>query len=254
MQEQQSRTLKYTKSFEDLKKTLKSPLFGKLAEKFPILNYRTPFDRSDYSAIENIVRGFFKSFTIAYGLKAGLNLISTLLKFSKWMKDPTLLLKALVSKDNFQLGWFLATLSAVMKATITVCRIIRKKDDGYNGFFGGLLAGWLSLFFLAEKGRGFLACFMLSRAFDCYYNHLVAQGTIKKAEWHYVLIFAILNMLTGYGFAHEKYLISPALDNFYDKVTVRHPNDYTIMNLWLEITRRRLVRSGVIKEPYLIGN
>jgi len=244
--------MKTAKSFEDLQKALKSPLLQKLGLDYPLLTYKTPFDRCDYSCIENILRGFIKSFLIAYGLKAGLNLISTLIKFNKWMKDPILLLKVFLNKDNFQLAWFLGTFTGAMKAIITLTRILRDKDDGLNGFLGGIVAGWVSLFFLPQKGRVFIACLMLARAFDCYYNYLVNKGTIKKAFWHYPLIFATLNMLTGYGFAHEKHLISPALDNFYDKVTARPHNEQIYMSLWCEMTRRRLAKTGVIQEPTLL--
>jgi len=250
----QPRLAKAKKSYEDLKKALEPSFFEKLGIQHPIIEYRTPFDRSHYGSIENILRGFFKSFVTAYGLKAGLNLITTLFKIRQVLKNPALLLKALVSKDNFILGCFMGTLTGVVKIVITLCRMIRNKDDGWNGFLGGWIAGWISFFFWNRSNGGFFACFMLSRAFDCYYNHLVNSGKMKKKTWHYPLIFAVLNVLTGYGFAHEKYLISPALDKFYDKVTARTPNDYVLMNLWLEITRRRLVSSGVVKEPYLLGN
>jgi hypothetical protein len=248
----QPRLAKAKESYEDLKKALEPSFFEKLGIKHPIVEFRTPFDRSNYSSLENILRGFFKSFITAYGAKAALNLVTTLIKFNQVLKKPSLLIKALISKDNFMLGWFMAMLTGVMKATILLCRLIRKKDDGYNGAWAGFVAGYLSFFFWKRKSGGFLACFMLSRAFDCYYNHLINSGKIKKRSWHYPLLFSFLNILTGYGYAHEKYLIDPALNKFYEKVTAKTPNDSAIMNLWLEITRRRLVRAGVIQEPYLL--
>jgi len=237
--------------FNEFQQTLELPIFKQLGIRHPVLEYRTKFDRSKYSAIENIIRGFFKSFLITYCLKAGLNLVSVLLKLSQLAKDPSLLIKAFLNKDNFMVGWFMGLLTGLMKAVITLSRIIRKKDDGYNGFLGGFIAGWISYFFWKRNNATFLACFMLSRAYDCYYNHLVNSGKIKQRTWHYPLIFALMKMVTGYAWSFETYLISPDLERFYERIVPKTDNDNVIFRLWQEMTRRSLVRSGVIQEPHL---
>jgi len=229
----------------------KKSIFKTLGISHPILEYKTPFDQSQYSCIENILRGTLRSFLLTYAVKSGISLLLTLLKFKQVLKKPSLLIRALINKDNFKLGCFTGSLTGIMKIIILIARIIRKKDDGWNGFAGSFLAAWLSFFFFQKDNRAFMACFMLSRAFDCYYNHLVNNGTIKKSRYHYVMIFATLNILTGYAYAHESYLLSPSMEKFGDKMTSQSPNDLTIMYLWREATRRRLVKAGVIHDPYL---
>jgi len=231
--------------------TLKLPMFKQLGLKHPVLEYRTEFDRSKYSAIENIIRGFLKSFLITYCLKAGLNLVGVLLKFNKIIQNPAILIKVFLNKDNFAIGWFMGLLTGLMKGVITLSRIIRKKDDGYNGFLGGFIAGWISFFFWRKNNATFLACFMLSRAYDCYYNHLVNSGKIKQKFWHYPLLFSLMKVVTGYGWSMETYLISPDLERFYEKIVPKTHNDNVIFRLWQEMTRRQLVRDGIIKEPFL---
>ena len=242
------------KSYENLKQALEPSIFHKTGIKHPLLEYRTPFDRSAYGCIENVIRGFVKSFLIAYGIKAGVKLLTVLIKLSKNPKNFSMLLQALVGKGNIKLGLFMGSLTGIMKLVIALSRIVRKKDDGLNGFLGGFIAGWISFFFVEKNTRLFLACLLLSRAFDCYYNHLVNKGVIKKSAWHYTYIFAVLNMLTGYGYAHEKHIISPSLDGFYNKMICLSGNDSIMVHLWHEMTRRRLEAAGVIKEPFLIKN
>lgn len=229
----------------------KKSIFKKLGISHPILEYKTPFDQSHYSCAENILRGTARSFILTYGAKAGISFLMTLLKFKQVLKNPRLLLGALFNKDNFKLGCFTGSLTGIMKIIILLTRILRKADDGWNGCISSFLAAYLSFFFFQKNNRAFMACFMLSRAFDCFYNHLVNSGKIKKSKYHYALIFATLNMLTGYAYAHEPYLNSPSMNNFGDKMTSQSDNDLTVMMLWREATRRRLVKAGVIHDPYL---
>lgn len=249
MQEKPSKVLRYIQRFNE---TIEAPVLPHLASKFPILNYKAPFEDSGYSTIENILRGFIRPFILGYGFKAFINLLLALLKFKKWTKNPLILLKAFARKDNLKLAMLLSTFTSVMKVVIALSRIARNKDDGYNGFLGGLIAGWLSLFFTAKDGRAFLACFMMSRAFDCYYNHLVINKTITKKEWHFPMIFALCGTVTGYAYGHEQYLNSPSVNKAFDQMSTIDGNNLSLMWLWHEITRRRLVRQGILSEPYLL--
>lgn len=234
---------------QDLKKV---STFQKIGINLSVLEYRTPFDKSEYPCVENILRGAIKSFVVAYGVKAFLTMLMSLLKYRKIMKDPMLLIQPFLSKDSVKIGCFLGSNTLIMKTVVTLTRILRKKDDGLNGFLAGLAAGYLSLFFFKNGNRLFLTCFLLSRAFDCCYNHLVNKGTIKKSPYHYTIIFSLMNALTGWAYAHEPYLLNPAMEKFGDKMTSQGANENILGYLRKEMTRRALMKRGIIKEPYLL--
>jgi len=225
-----------------------SSIIKKLGLSETVLGYRTPFEKSPYPCVENILRGSIKAFITSFGIKASFSLVLALLKYKKWLKDPTLLLKAAFSKDNVLMGCFIGSFTLVLKFVIFLCRIIRKKDDGWNGFIAGFSAGYLSMFFSKKQVRVFLACLLLSRAYDCCYNHLINKGTIKKSKYHYVWVFALLNSVTGYAYAHEEYLLSPAMVKFGDKMCNQSSNELIARRLYHEITRRELQNAKIIKD------
>lgn len=193
-------------------------IFSRLGLNIPFLEYKTPFDKTKFSCIENILRGSIKSFGIGYGVKSALGLVKTLIGFKKLMKDPKLLLNPLLDKASFKTGFFALILSFFLKGGISLLRVLRKKDDGINAFIGGALAGYFSMFMVSSK-KTFVACFFLSRAVECFYNSLANKGLIKRKKYHWVLIYGLGMMLIGYSFANERYLMDPGSLKSFDFVT-----------------------------------
>ena len=66
----------------------KPSIFTKIGLNHPILNYRTPFDKTPRPCIDNIILGTAKSFGITFGAKFALGLLKVLLNFKKATKDP----------------------------------------------------------------------------------------------------------------------------------------------------------------------
>ena len=94
----------------------------------------------------------------------------------KTLKSPAALARALVSKDKFNSAWFTTTLTFVLKSIIQIMRKIRGKDDGWNGFAGCVLGGYLSMFILKSDKKMFFANLMLSRGIECIYNSMADKG------------------------------------------------------------------------------
>jgi len=222
-------------------------IFDKLPFSHPLLKFKTPLCQHDHGCIENIIRGFSKSFTLGYLIKSGISLIGVLIGFKKLMKNPKILFHALVNTDNAKFGAFMGAFTGILKATICLLRVIRKNDNGINFFIAGALAGFVSLFIQPKNNRTVWGTFLIARAFDCVYNHLVLNGTIKKSPFHYVLLFAILNSFTGYAFGHEPYLLPKSLEKFYMQMTNMHENDKIMRSIWIERTRRDLQARGYVE-------
>jgi len=213
-----------------------------------IYEYRTPFDKSDHSCIENIARGTVKSFAIGYSVKAGLVFFKLLGTIFKSPNRGKKILAALFNQENLRFGLFLGLFTGILKLVISFLRILTKRDHGSYYFAAGFLGAYLSLFLLPKSGRMIWVYFLLPRAFDCFYNHLVIKGKLKKRSWHYVLLFALMNTFTVYCYTGESYLVPPSIEKFYTMVMNSDDNDLIIRRLCSEMARRRIVKTGAIKD------
>ncbi len=227
-------------------------VFQKLGVYHPVLEYRTPFEKSEYSCLENILRGTIKSFLIGYGIRGAISLVMTLVKFKKIIQKPSLLIKALFNGTNLRFGSFLACHTGLLKSFITIFRLITKKDQGVQHFLSGFLASYFSSFIWEKNTRSLWGVFALSRAFDTVYNHLVNSGKIKKRGANYAVIFVFVQLLGCYAFGYEPYLLPNSLEKFYVQMTAMNKNDNIFRHLWAEITRRRLKRDGIIKDIFIL--
>jgi len=195
-------------------------IFQKLGIHHPFLEYKTPFDKSEYSCVENILRGTFKSFIIGYGIRGAISLIMTLVNFKKLVKNPFgELIKALFNQANLRLGSFIGLQTGLLKSFITLLRIITKREHGINFFISGFLASYISSFIWKKENRALWGVFALSRAFDSVYNHLVNSGKIKKRSMNYGIIFVFVQLLGCYAFGYEPYLLPKSLETFYMRMT-----------------------------------
>ena len=59
-------------------------------------------------------------------------------------------------------------------------RVLRKKNDKLNNFTAGAVAGYFSIGFLEKTSRMTWSGYLLARAFDAVYRHLVNKKVFKK--------------------------------------------------------------------------
>jgi len=213
-----------------------------------LYHYKTPFDRSKYSCLENCVRGTTQSFIIGFSIKAVLAVFRLLIGPEKLSYKSGKLLAAVFGFDNIRFGSFLGLLTGITKLILSLLRILRKKDDGMNGFLATFVGAYLSLFFLPKQSRSLFSLFLLPRAFDCCYNHFVNNNKFKRRGWHFVLLFALMNMFTVYNYTSEEYLIPHSIEKFYNMVLCPSENDLIKRRLCSEIARRSLVKKGIIQD------
>lgn len=215
---------------------------------YKLIKYKTPFDKSEYSCLENFIRGSASSFALGYAFKAVIGLVQVLFGLKSFQQAPSKIIEALINRDNIRFGGFMGLFTGILKLTISLLRVLRKKDDGITYFVAGFFAAYFSLFLNPKRSRAIWGLFLLPRAFDCIYNHLVNSGKIKKRVFHYPLLFALINMFTVYGYSGENYLIPSSIERFYTQVMNGDEFDLTIRQLFFEMVRRRLKKKGIIKD------
>ena len=225
-------------------------IFKKIGLNHPILEHKTPFDRTPYSCAENILRGTIRSFLTAYGVKSGISLLKLLLNFKALKKNPAKLLEPLMAKGSFKTGFFATIMTFCLKLSVAIMRVIRKKDDGFNASVGGLIGGYLSMFLVSEK-KVFLATFLLSRAVESIYHSMANRGLFKKRSVHWVLVYGFGMMLIGYSFANERYLMDKGAMNGLTFLTQQSPQDWGMTHFMEEMKRRKLLAGGFVSEPWL---
>ena len=121
-------------------------LFQKIGLNHPIFTYKTKFDKSELSCLENVLMGTVKSFALGYGIKATIGLIFALLNLKNVKKNPKVLLKALLNQSNLRLGLFMSIKTCLLKSVIVLSRILTKKDSPYSYVLGGFAGAYFSSF------------------------------------------------------------------------------------------------------------
>jgi hypothetical protein len=94
------------------------------------------------------VKGFWKNFMYAFLTKAGISILLSLLRPSRFFKN----LLGVLSKDTLSFCLFVGGLAGIFKLTLCSMRRLRGTDDGINAAIAGALAG-LSLAFEASGNR-----------------------------------------------------------------------------------------------------
>ena len=101
---------------------------------------------------------------------------------------------------------------------IRVMKDYKYTDDQINNFLSGALAGFLAIGFLQKASRMTWSGYLLARAFDAFYKHLINKKVIKKREIHYIFIFALMYGFYGYCIAMENDVIPTSIAKFFNSV------------------------------------
>jgi hypothetical protein len=91
---------------------------------------------------------------------------------------------------------------------------VKGKKTFKECFITGFIAGAFALTFIKKKSRYLWALFLITRAFDIFYNSLVNKGVIPKNQVFYILLFCTLWLLPGYAYNFEPGTLAPSLRNF----------------------------------------
>jgi len=226
------------------KQDKKTSIFQFLTPHCPSIHSRTEFCSHDHGCLENILVNTVKCFFYGYSAKTVINLILYLSKFAKNKIKFKDLIGIFTNKDNFQLPVFISTLTFLLKSLICLSRRIRKKEDWKTPAYAGAVAGYLSLFFLNKKAKGFLCVFALTRAFDCIYNSLVKHKKIPDSKWNYHILYCFMLSFIVFFYSSEKGIVPPSIERFFDYVFIVK-DDLIIKHVHLAIRKQNLLKSAL---------
>lgn len=177
--------------------------------------------------VTNAVKGFISNFKIGIKIRVAFTLLQVLLRGGKLNKIKLL--------DQLRFPMFLSTFAFVAKLVLCVLRRVRGKDDGWNGFASGALAG-LSLLIHNDKGtRKLFALYLLSRAYGATYNSMDSRKVVPQAKNQHLIFMTMVNVifywLYFFEFKHCKVSQSywAAVNNTYQ--VFKEPNDRLMRDL-----------------------
>ncbi len=147
---------------------------------------------------DEFMRGFARSFSIAYTGKSLANLALSLLN-AKARKNPLAAIQESLGFDALQFGAFVGTFSALFRSTNAFLAAFRGVDDPTNAFISGLVGGFSILLESSERRSGF-ALYLLVRATEIYIKQLVRQGYLPYWSHAEPFFFGVANMPIMYGF------------------------------------------------------
>ena len=93
---------------------------------------------------------------------------------------------------------FLASFALVSKLIICTLRRLRDKDDGWNGFISGFIAGLTLLINNDPNTKKMFALYLLSRAYGASHNMAESRGMPKIWNQQHLIFICIVQMLFGW--------------------------------------------------------
>jgi Tim17/Tim22/Tim23/Pmp24 family len=146
-----------------------------------------------------------KGFWVGLALKGGISAISGLL-FRRLYNRPLQLLSETFGVDTWRFSLFLAVFNSSYKAVQCFLRRLRQKDDKYNSWIAGLLAGTSIL--IDDGGRrSTIALWILSRALDLLWRHNVNRGRLPDVPYGSVLAFCLSSCQVMWAWGLEPYAL-----------------------------------------------
>ena len=136
----------------------------------------------------NALSGFVKNFAYGYSFKTLVKILFLLIKKKNYWR----LTKILTNKDSLLFGLFLGLLWGIYKSSNWALRWARKKEDGYNSIFSGVLSS-LSAVFNNPESRQSNILYVFSRNVEVIAKLLDSKGVIKEPK-HWGLVLYIISI------------------------------------------------------------
>jgi len=163
-----------------------------------------------FGCYENVLRGCYRSFLIALGLKSLLLHLPQIVKPFKLLKNLININKNL---DSVRFALFIGLMNGLYKAVLCFMRRFCK-DDKKNAFIAGFIAG-LTIIIDHKDRRLLIALIFLSRAGDTLLNMLDSRGIFKKFKYGELIPWVGAGTFTMYCMGWEPELLNAPFRKFY---------------------------------------
>ncbi|KAI8902728.1 hypothetical protein BC833DRAFT_654540 [Globomyces pollinis-pini] len=128
----------------------------------------------------NCIKAVFRSFAITYALKYAMGLIPSLLT-GKIFKQKDLIYK-LGGRDTTSFALFMSMFISTYKGVLCLLRYLRKKNDAFNPFIAGTIAGTSILLDQNRSRRVMIALYLSTRTFHFIFRWLWRHHVYKYFE------------------------------------------------------------------------
>ena len=163
-----------------------------------------------------------RAFSIAYGMRTGIAVISRLLSLLR--SSPRLLfhLEHVVGESHLKsqvpavrLGLFIGSFVGIYEVVEVLLDHFAKKRlaSRTRTLIAGAFSG-LSIFFELEDSRRMIALYSLVRLFQCLYNRFKAKYGWKDSPWGTFLIFALSSAQIMYAYVMRPETLHPGFFKF----------------------------------------
>ncbi|CAH1798581.1 unnamed protein product [Owenia fusiformis] len=190
-----------------------------LVEKFRTFKkHRTCQHR--HSCLSYCYENPLKLFGVGYAIQAGVKVLGSL---SKLFSNPSAVVKALIDRNNLNLGAFLASFLAIYRTVLCSLRWMRDHDSEAHGLVAGFLAGWSMGFYKSTT----IALYLASKLAETMYMKGVDQGSLPHIRWADILLYSLATSFVFHAAVFEPHNLRPAYWKFLLRLTnnrFAHPN------------------------------
>ncbi|XP_046583292.1 transmembrane protein 135-like [Haliotis rubra] len=159
-----------------------------------------------------VLKGCYRLFGMGYAIQAGVKLLSALTRLHK---QPRLLFDALFNKDNFRLGAFLGSFSALFRLVNCVLRWVRNRDSSFHGLLSGFVAGWSMLWYKSTT----IALYTATKMAEMLYVKGIHAGYLPYIKCADILIYSVSTAVAFHAAVLEPHTLRPAYWKFLVRVT-----------------------------------
>eukprot|EP00455_Lapot_gusevi_P028538 TRINITY_DN3048_c0_g1_i3.p1 TRINITY_DN3048_c0_g1~~TRINITY_DN3048_c0_g1_i3.p1 ORF type:complete len:446 (+),score=97.67 TRINITY_DN3048_c0_g1_i3:102-1439(+) len=187
---------------------------------------KTPFCKHPRSCAGNSIKGALKSFSIGFGIKSSINLITSLVFQRKLLSKPLEFVKHVFGPDSLRFGAFLGLFTGSFKIVQCLARHLRQKEDHFNSLLAGCLASFSILVDDSERQKTF-SLYLLVRAMDLLYHSGVRHQVISKFEHRDIFLFCVACCVIMYCWHFNKDMLPKS---YHSWISQRGGVDIRILN------------------------
>ena len=178
------------------------------------------------SCFINALKGYFRGACIGLIIRAGITVLSALIKRTIF-KNPSVLLK-MFTKDNLRVVGFLSGMIGVYRTIICIARRLTN-DEKISSFLAGFCSS-VPLLFEHKGSRLIYSLYLLVRSGETVVNYLIDQEALPTIPGFYNILYAISWFVLAYSKAWHSDCLSHAISNLFMSI-MKEPNDFLLLDM-----------------------
>jgi hypothetical protein len=184
----------------------------------------------------NALKGGAKAFLQGFGLKAALHLLFNVL-VKRGYRNPAKSLALIFSVDSLRFAGFLSLLSLIYRGSLCALRRLRGKEDGWNAFLAGGLAG-LSVMVENKDRQENWSLYLFARVFDIVLRGMAKRGYNINVQLVETIAFMVMIVFMLYCYAIEPDNMIKSYLHFLNMLYQPSKNEQLVLDVWKAQTQK----------------